>query len=435
MLRQFNRFLVLGLLVGAVLYITLSNSETATLKLGPTLQVTTYAGVIYIGVFALGCIAASFVALFFGFKSYLRERKLRSHERNRQAFFDLFVKARSHMAGGEYAAARDVWEQVLHHDHDNVIARIELSKCLESVGDLREALRVLDSTRASSRSSLEVLFRAAEINHRLGNNTAARDNLAIVLEVAPNRKALEEARNLSEAMGHLDDALEYQDELEKMGYASDEMPRARVRLTFLRIVRDSHNEAALREALIPFVKKNSGFVPALDRLAQAEIAAGNLDYAAELLVKAAKASGGDAAQWKKVIDLWLKTSPGDFRARADRAVAAARSAAQGTHGLERVRAELFVARTLLVAMRAEDAKAVIDSICTLADKEKVKVTPQLAEEHIHLQGLCMSRLGQVKETGPLWEQLVEPPATSSSSANPALLHSSRGEPSPILSTP
>ena len=175
MLRQFNRFLVLGLLVGAVLYITLSNSETATLKLGPTLQVTTYAGVIYIGVFALGCIAASFVALFFGFKSYLRERKLRSHERNRQAFFDLFVKARSHMAGGEYAAARDVWEQVLHHDHDNVIARIELSKCLESVGDLREALRVLDSTRASSRSSLEVLFRAAgTLMTRLSTRTSLR---------------------------------------------------------------------------------------------------------------------------------------------------------------------------------------------------------------------------------------------------------------------
>lgn len=435
MLRQFNRFLILALILGGALYITLSNSATATIKLGPTLQVTTYAGVIYIGVFALGCVAASFVALFFGFKGYLRERKLRAAERNRQSFFDLFVKARSYMAGGEFPAARDVWEQILRHDHDNIMARVELSRCLESIGDLREALRVLDSTRSTSRNNIEVLFRAADLNRRLGNNTAARDNLVLVLDITPNKKALEEARDLSEAMGNFDDALEYQSELEKVGYSSDELTAARTRITFQTIVHSAHNDAALREALIPFVKKNPRYVPALDRLAQVEISLGNLDHAAELFVKAAKASGDDPARWHKVSDLWLKTAPGDFKTRADRAVSAARSAAQGTHGVERVQAELFLARTMLIAMRAEDARNVLDSICALADKEKVHMSPTLVQEHIALQGLCISRLGQVKETGPLWEKLVEPPGTISSSGNPALLHSSRGEPSPILSTP
>jgi hypothetical protein len=50
MLKQFNKFLIFAILVAVALYVTLTNSETATLKLGPTLHVTTYAGVIYLGV-------------------------------------------------------------------------------------------------------------------------------------------------------------------------------------------------------------------------------------------------------------------------------------------------------------------------------------------------------------------------------------------------
>lgn len=434
MLRQFNRFLILALIIGAALYITLSNSEPATLKLGPTLQVNTYAGVIYIGVFVLGCVAASVVALFFGFKGYLRERKLRAAERNRQAFFDLFLKARSYSASGEYAAARDVWEQVLRHDHDNVIARVELSECLEANGDAREALRVLDTTRLSSRSSAEVLFRAAELNKKLGNKTAARDNLALVIESSPNRRALEQARDLSEELGNIDDALEYQYELESAGYSSEELDAARVRLSFASILHDQHNTASLREALVPFVKKHPEFVPALEKLAEVETSLGNLDHAAELLVRAAKCSGGDPARWHKVSDLWLKSSPGDFKARADRAVAAARSAAQSTKGIERLRAELFVARTLLIATRAGDAKQVLDNVCALAEKERVTMPPELVQEHLHLQGLCMSRSGLVKDTGPLWERLVDPSGAAPSSGSATLVQS-RSEPSPILSTP
>ena len=434
MLRQFNRFLILALIIGAALYITLSNSEPATLKLGPTLQVNTYAGVIYIAVFVLGCIAASVVALFFGFKSYLRERKLRAAERNRQAFFDLFVKARSLVASGEYAAARDVWEQVLRHDQDNVIARVELSECLELNGDLREALRVLDATRLSSRSSAEVLFRAAELNRKLGNNTAARDNLALVIETAPNRRALEQARDLSEQLGNIDDALEFQYELERAGYLSEDTDAARVRLTFAAILKERHNSASLREALVPFVRKHPEFIPALDKLAEVETSLGNLDHAAELLVRAAKASGGEPSRWHKVCDLWLNSSSGDFKTRADRAVAAARSAAQATTGLERVRAELFLARTLLIATRADDARQVLDTVCALAERERVTMPADLVQEHVQLQGLCMSRSGLVKETGPLWERLVDPAGAAPSSGSAALVQS-RGEPSPILSTP
>ena len=197
MLRFFNRFLVLLVLVTVTLTITLSNSDQATIRIWPRFSMTTYAGVIYLTVFALGCISASIVGLFFGLKGYLRERKLLSAERTRQAFFLSFVKARDFMAAHEFHRARDTWEQVLRKDPDNVIARIELSRCFEHLGDTREALRVLDATRASSRSSTEVLFRAAELNTKLGNATGASDNLALIVSETPSKRALELAPSLS----------------------------------------------------------------------------------------------------------------------------------------------------------------------------------------------------------------------------------------------
>lgn len=433
MLKQFNKFLIFAILVAAALYVTLTNPETATLKLGPTLHVTTYAGVIYLGVFTLGCVAASMVALFFGFKSYLRERKLRSIERTRQAFFELFVQARCHMASTEFGAARDVLEQILRHDTNNVIARVELSHCLESIGDLREALRVLDETRHSSRRSSEVLFRAAELNRKLGNNTAASDNLALIVAKGPNKRALELIRELSEELGRPDSALEYQNALEKTGYRSEEMTQIKTRLTFANILRESKDEATLRQALPPFIKRYPNYAPALDQLAQLEINLGHLDNAAELLVKAAKAANGDPARWHKVVDLWLNAPQVEVRSRADHALAAARSATQNTRGLFRIKAELFVARTLLAVTRAEDAREVLNSIQTLAEKEGVQLTPELIQEQIHLKGLCLSRLGLIREAAELWQHLVEP--AQGSTASKAIPLSSRSAPSPILSTP
>jgi len=64
MLRQFNRLIALAILIAVTIYITLTNSETATIKVGPNISVTTYAGVIYLGVFFCGCVVASVVALF-----------------------------------------------------------------------------------------------------------------------------------------------------------------------------------------------------------------------------------------------------------------------------------------------------------------------------------------------------------------------------------
>ena len=93
------------------------------------------------------------------------------------------------MAAEEWGRAQSGWEQILRKDQDNIVARVELSRCLEKLGEPREALRVLDATRAGSRRNIEVLFRAAELNRSLGNNTVAMDNLALIAGESPSRRS------------------------------------------------------------------------------------------------------------------------------------------------------------------------------------------------------------------------------------------------------
>ncbi|MEY4669005.1 MAG: hypothetical protein RL518_1704 [Pseudomonadota bacterium] len=434
MLRQFNRLIALAILIAVTLYITLTNSESATIKLGPNITVTTYAGVIYLGVFFLGCVLTGMVALLFGFKNYLRERKLRAAARSHQLFFELFLKARSFMASEEWEAARAIWEQILQQDEENTIARVELATCIERLGDAREALKVLDSMRASNHMNAAVLFKAVELNRMMGNNTAAKDNLALIVQESPTRRSLELARDIAEELGRIDDAMDYQRALEKIGHVSEEMVEAKTRLSFEQLVKSVENESSLRETLTIFVKKHPTYVPALERLAQLEISRGRLDEGAELLVRAAKASEGDLSKWNTIIDLWLRSAPGDFSRRAERAVAAARSATQGLYGARRLDAEFVVAKTLLAVNRAEDARALLENLPKLAEKEKVGFSPPQLQMKTHLTGLCMTRLGLAKDTASLWESLVEPSLPAAETGKKPLL-SDRGEPSPALSTP
>ena len=434
MLRQFNRFLFLAIIIALTLYITLTNPESATIRIGPNISISAYAGVLYIGVFFAGVLAASIVALFFGLKGWFRERRLRAAERSRQAFFDLFIKARNFMANHEWQAARSLWEAVISKDPDNIIARAELSLCLENMGDLKEALRVLDETRASSHSSTEVLMRAMNLNRALGNNTAAQDNLSILLSEAPSKRALEVARDIAEEMGRTDDALNYQRELEKVGYSSDQMAAIRIRLMFAHLVKSSEHEAALKEALTLFVKKHPTYVPALERLADLQLNQGQIDQCAELLVKSAKASPGDTTKWSRIIDLWLSTAPGDFQRRAERALAAARSSTQGIHSSARIDTEFVVVKTLLAVNRPQEAQQLLNGLDTLAEREGTKVSTTQEQIRLHLTGLCFSRLGQAKDTAPLWEKLVEPALPATNTGKRPVL-SDRGEPSPALSTP
>jgi tetratricopeptide (TPR) repeat protein len=375
------------------------------------------------------------VALFFGFKGYLRERKLRATDRSRQHFLNLFEKARNLMASGDWAAARDLWEQVIHRDPENVIARVELSRSLESLGDAPEALRVLDATRASSRSSAEVLFRAAELNRKLGNNTAAVDNLGLIISEAPRRKALELARDICSEMGKINEALIFQDELDRIGYASEEPLDARRQLRLAQIVQNAQGETALRDELLAFVKRNPSYTPAMEKLAHIELSRGNVEESAELLMKVAKESNGDLSKWRAVVTLWLNSVQGDFSRRSHRAIAAARSATQRTSGRQRLEAELLVIETLLQANAFSDVEKALDGFTSLAERETNGIPSDIAQKLRIQRGHYLAQMGKAGETAELWQELAGQVSSSAMRRSSQAPREKVMEPSPVLSTP
>lgn len=405
MLRLLPRFLVVALLIAATLYITISNAEPAVLRLGPSLQIAASAGVLYLGVFGAGLLVALTVALFFGLKGQLRERRLRAAEKQRQSFFELFLKARNQMAAAEWEAARATWEQVLRRDPTNSIALGELATCLDALGDPSEALRLLDQHRSEHRPPPDLLFKAAELNEKLGNSTAARDNLARLVSEAPSRKALTRARDLSAQLRRFDDALRYHGELERFTGKDTTHEQIKLELLLAQLVHAAPHQTALRETLREFTKRNPSCVAGLEQLAELEIAAGAVEEAAELLVRAAKATPEQPARWLKVVDLWIRKGPGDLAKRAERAIAAARSATRNLSGTTRVEAELVLAQTMLALNRNSDAESILEGVPTLAEREGVSISGDLQHRFTALRGASLARLGHIHDTVALWEEL------------------------------
>lgn len=401
MISRINRIIVVFLIVGVALAIVMLNRDSTTVNLGRTFTVTANTGVILIGTFGLGIACAGLVSIFFGFKAYLRERSLRMKDRQRTAFYDSMMKARGFLSSGEFQRARAEWEKLATRDPANVVARVELSRSLEGMGDPREALRVLDGVRASDPNNIEVLFRAAELNLALNNRTAALDNLALIVAQRPNKKALALARDLAEELDRIEDALEYQAKLEGLAPGDESHREAMYRLEFKKLVRSAGtDQIKLRDDLKAFVKRRSSFVPAIERLAALEESLANPEEAAQLLVKAGKASG-QSCYWHSAMKIWRN------RNQPEKALAAARNATKETRGVARLEAEILLIKTYLALDMFEEAKGAIRGFTTLAAAEEATLTQQMSHQVLSLEGLCLSRLGKHAEAAEIWRRLAD----------------------------
>jgi hypothetical protein len=162
---------------------------------------------------------------------------------------------------------------------------------------------------------------------------------------------------------------------------------------------------------------------------------GDLEASAELIVKAAKAAKGDLSKWQAVVDLWLHTTQGDFTRRAERAIAAARSASQDTTGRVRLEAELLLIRTLLAANRFEDAERHIEGFSTLAERELKGFPEDIHAKWVIQRGHCLAQMGKARETAPLWQELAVPLEHQRKTQSTQAPREKLVEPSPALSTP
>lgn len=430
MLRRFNKLLLVLVVVAAALYIVLLNDAPTTVFLTPRNPISANTGVILIVAFVIGLVAASLVGLWFGTKAYLRERNLLGKERQRQQFYNGLLAARSAVAAAEWSKARELWEGVVRRDPTDLIARIELSRTLEGLGDTREALRVLEIARAKHPLNIELLFRAAELNIQQQNCTAALDNLALIIGTEPNQRALVMARDLSERLERFEDALEYHRKLEERG-ASDAETDTASRLKYQQLLKDhsagTDGGSDLREQLRAFIKREGNFPPALNKLAELESEAGRIDDAAQLYLKAAKA-GGSVDSWQQAARLWVKHH------MPERALAAARAATNETRGMARITAEIELIRLYIALNMLDDAKRLLDGINALCKREQIQPADELQQTWLALRGLCLNRMGDFKQSAEVWKKLsardfeLVPILDSNDGADSKV-------PSPRLSTP
>ncbi len=397
MVTRIRKLLVLLIIVGISAGIIVLNLEPVTFTYAPGQTVTAVGGVIHLTIFFLGILVAGAFGLAFGIKAYLRERGLQNKERRRQAFYKSMLEARGYLALDDWRKAQDCWESVIKKDPTDIIARVELSRSLEGAGRLQEALKVIDAARAADPTNVEVLFRAADLNLVLGNKTAAIDNLALILYHQPNPKAAALARDLSEELGRVQDAIEYQKRLENLG-VSERAKEIHTRLQYQQLSLEADQEGNLLERLRKFQSKHPEFLPATEELARREALDGNVDQAAQLYVQAARVSG-ERKYWNEAAKLWIENR------MVDRAVSAARAATRNTRGLARIRAELDLIYIYLSFDKADEARHSIEQFGSLLKAENVTAPAELLRDFLILKGYCLNLRREFDQATLAWKEL------------------------------
>jgi len=389
---------------------------------------SSYAGVILLGAFFLGVITSTIGAVIFGMRAWVREKKLIHQEKSRMSFFQTIVEARGFISSGEWGKARDLWERFIRKENPevvDVVARVELAKALEGSGDRLEALRVLDAARANHPENIEVLFTAANLNLALGNKTAALDNLALVLYQHPNRRAAEMARELSEELGRFEDALEYHKLLAKLDGQREADTRLFIaRIDYKILLRNFGGSAeTLKPQLYSYLKSHPSYAPALERLALLEESEGKIDEAADLFVRAAKASQSPI-YWRECVKLWLRNK------KPDRAIAAAKTARNETSGTLKLNCELDLVRLFISLHMFEEAKKALE---TLQSSIQQGTDSSILHSMFMLQGICLSQLGEAVKSAEVWKKLSEYEPNLDLGQKNSRSHLEA--PSPLLSTP
>lgn len=434
MISRFKTLLLAILVVSISLYIVLLNQERVTIYLDPSSPILAHVGVVMIIAFTLGLFVMALVALGVGFKYYLRERSLLTKDRENKTFYQNMGKARSFQASGNWEKAKDIWEKAIKKDPTDVIARVELSKVIQSMSqagdaDLLDALRVIDAARANDPKNVEVLYRAVELNLALNNKTAALDNLALITFHQPNKRVLELARNLSEDLNRLSDAIEYQKKLREIGGDTADWEVVNSRLAFKEIlVKHQSEPLGLKDSLRTFLKKNGDYAPALEKLSELEQQSGKSDDAAQLLVRAAKCSGS-VRYWHFAARLWIKAHT------PEKAIAAARNATNDSSGESRIEAEIELLRVYVALGMLDQARQLCDGIPFLLKREAVSMSAKLQHSFLALKGLCLCRMGEYRQTAETLRKLCHDDPEMSELINDIEAETPGQAPAPRLSTP
>ena len=434
MLKQFNRLIVIALIVAVAIYITLLNSEPAKINLGGDTAITSTAGVLYLALFAAGCFCASLIALFWGIKGYFRERRLRLQAQAERTFVANLTAGHDLMLIEEWGAAQGYWEEILTSDSQNSVARVELSRCLEMMGDPKEALRIIDSARTQGIKTIGVLARAAELNQTLGNLVGAKDNLALLSEKSPARCTLRKLRDVQLSLGAYREALIVQEKLESLGLHDKSEENFRAKLA-LHKINNTLPETERGVALTRLLKENPSYYPALLIVGSLALERGDVAASADNFMRAAKITKSHQ-HWKAAVNAWLHGGTLQSSKRFEGALGVAKTACKTQTALARVEAELLLIEILLAASRFHEAEPLIERFPSWSKTIATALPSSLEEQYLIVKGSYLVQVGRSNDAASLWKELAECRGISPESpiATGTNLQA-RETPSPELSTP
>lgn len=407
-----SKLIVSILLILSSAYFVAKNGAPISVQLWSSKTIEVQSGVALLVAFLVGMLCASVIGLFFGLRSYLRERALLAQDERRQSYLKTIASARSMAAIGKPEQALTLWEKVIQKEPNYALARIELAKALQQLGRPAEALKALDEARIKEPENLEVLFTAATLNDQLGNKTAAIDNLAIVLYHNPSKRAAEYACKLSEELERFQDALEYHARVRQLESSArtkllskEESERrwidTQARLE-LKLLEKEHPEKSSEN--LPFFRQLARKYPdspAVNRvLAAREKSLGNIEQAAQVLVAAAGKSR-ELPLWLEASELWTENN------KPDRAIATLKSAVNECKTEKRVQAEIALIRLLMRFEIFDECQQRIERVLGELQENSKIGTQQDRFELNSLLGLSMIRQGQIQRGSQLLEQLVK----------------------------
>lgn len=368
--------------------------------------------------FFSGILIAGLMASFLMFLSFIKRKKVEFDKNKKEKLFTTIIDAREARESGDWERAKMLWSRLKKQDSSQLLSNIEISKVLEAEGKVNEAIKVIDQARSVAPDNVEVLLRASDLHVSNNNKTAALDNLALILSKKPNLITALKARDLSYAVGRLEDALEYNEKALEIGSVADfKKFNAKVELEILNqqySAKDKDTRASYKKALKKFLKKYKDNTAALSKLAEIEQKDEKIENATEALYKAASSSK-DSKFWHQAIQIWLKNQ------NPDRALATAKLALKNSTGINRAKAELDLIRVNLVIGRAEDAQTAIGDFPDLLVAEEVEATAEIKQDYHLLKSLCLNQLGQHAKADQVLAKLCDI----------QLLHSNNGSDSQV----
>lgn len=390
MVRKILVIAFLLFIVAAVLYVYYLNSQTVKLAYSSSGSFEHPLGILAIGIFVAGALFASLFAMFFGFKLRWATNRLEKQQRLLKDHRKLLADARGQLALGDFSGAQGALAKIIQRDPDDVIARVLLAETFRRRNDPDAALNVLEQARIEQKKNVELLLLASDVNSELGNHTAAYDNAALILKLKPkNRFSLERLVHSCVALGRLDDAIEYQQQLVKV-LSGDEYTQAQDGVAHLQtlaaVKRAGGDKAKLRAEIESVLRNHRDHPHALSLLAELEYEDGNRDSATKLLKKLFQLTG-EVIHLECIAALWLRAE------EPAKALSSVRSAlATVTKRQPHPEGQLFIANLLLHLEMVDEAKVEFSEVERLVDN-----VPQLASAVMLFKSKLLKRLGKESE--------------------------------------